>query len=193
MVGSRLGKSKSASQKGDTAHEVACLLPPGLLHLLRRGEGIISQNCLIRTNYPWSHESEQWGFVTWRWEMGQQPGRTVPPRQVGSLANVHVRTQLQYRDTYPIDTPTLSTFLQKGIADIISQTEGRSGPTSYPPQRHAPHHGHGKSESMAFSTFAPDSPGSLPVTTLFAHRTCSSSRHSCLPAQPSLKSTGIIS
>lgn len=92
-----------------------------------------------------------------------------------------------------LNTPMLSTFLQKGIADIISQTEGRSGPTSYPPQRYAPHHGHGKSESMAFSASAPDSPGSLPVTTLFAHRTCSSSWHSCLSAQPSRKSTGIIS
>ena len=103
MVGSQLGKSKSAGQKGDTAHEVACLLPPGLLHLLRRGEGIISQNCLIRTNYPWSHEFEQWGFVTWRREMGQQPGQTVPARQVGSLANMHIRTQLQYQDTFPIE------------------------------------------------------------------------------------------
>lgn len=103
MAGSQLGKSKSASQKGDTAHEAACLLPPGLLHLLRRGEGIISQNCLIRTNYPRSHEFEQWGFVTWRWEMGQQPGQAVPPRQLGSLANVRVRTQLRCRDTYPVE------------------------------------------------------------------------------------------
>lgn len=92
-----------------------------------------------------------------------------------------------------LNTPTLSTFLQKGIANTISQTEGRSGPTSYPPQKHALHHAHGNSESMIFSVSAPDSPGSLPVTTLFAHRTCSSSWHSCLPAQTSRKSTSILS
>lgn len=190
--------SQSQRARKETQHmkPTPAAASSGLLHLLRRGEGIISSELLDQNQLSWSYEFEQWGFVTWRWEMGQQPDRLCR-RQVGSLptcASGHNCTGTLTQ----LNTPTLSTFCaERNCGHNLSQKEGDLSYFLSSPKA-CPHHAHGNLGVHGLLVSAPDSPGSLPVTSLL--HTGHAALHgtpACLPTFPvhrhhQLRSSGFV-
>lgn len=111
-------------------------------------------------------------FVTWLWEMGQQPGQTVPPSPSGQPCQHAHQDTASVQGHFPNGT-------HLGSAPFAKRNCGHNLPDRRRaltlPRGTAPHRTHSNSKSTTFSVSTPDSTGScLPVTPLFAHRTCSS-------------------
>ena len=111
-------------------------------------------------------------FVTWLWEMGQQPGQTVPPSPSGQPCQHAHQDTASVQGHFPNGT-------RLGSAPFTKRNCGHNLPDRRRaltlPKGTAPHRTHSNSKSTTFSDSTPDSTGGcLPVTPLFAHRTCSS-------------------
>lgn len=98
-VGNQLEHSESRSQKGGRPPLGSTFPPASWKPFIRLEGSIISQSCLTRPNYPWSHEFEQWGSCHLALGNGSAARTECAARPCGQ----HILTGPQPRgtDTFP--------------------------------------------------------------------------------------------